>query len=233
MSKILDDKTIQLIIDKYTKPNVFGIIEIPLPQNIINSVPRIFKFAMNENRFKNLSNLEQQTLVQNILYDFAVSKDLTEEKEKIRHSDVYHLEVYNVFLEEGQSDKITDVLHNFDISTEALKGVKFTSTDTYEVPLSNGQKFEVYVQTENQDGSPVVLEFDMILNGEYIYKWNRKLGSYFNKDIDKEEYIISKYKSKYEGKIYIDEEKYISKWVDKNNKTRYRDEKGRFVKYDS
>ena len=221
---MIDEQTINRVI-RYMRgtPNIRTNVPYYPTKEQENDIKDMFKKLMNENVNKNLSPLNQQTLLEGVYESFANNDDYF--KAFNFRSDNKHMQGYDNLLKEGEAKRIIDIFNSHGIGVDKLKGVPlFTPFDNY---VDNEKTVYVKEEIERPDGkSPYVSLFEIYYNGELIYQWKgRAKGDgdiYANFKQQDEIKQKIKRKSKYMGSYYISEEELpIKEWVDKNGKTFY------------
>lgn len=157
-------------------------------------------------------------------YEFAV-------REK---SDNKHMNYFDVFLRQGESDKVEEALIKHNLPTNALRGLKPNSPANQTV---DGVKI-VQVVSEDELGSITIESLTIEYNGEVIYSYKREstfgdvLGDY---QVFREAKKYSKRKdgsqrqSKYIGTILRDDGERIIRSQTKSGRIINQDSKGRFT----
>lgn len=139
--------------------------QIELTESQIQDTIDLFDRLMNEkvNQSKNL--WEQEALVT----DIAIGYSIGEQTDFIfrQHADNKHLNYFDVFLEQGEADKIQKALFKHNISTDVLKGIK--KNVDFDVTIGNVRV--VQKMSDGEDTSPTIESFEIYKNGELIYKW--------------------------------------------------------------
>lgn len=139
--------------------------QIELTESQIQDTVDLFDILMNEkvNQSKNL--WEQEALVT----DIAIGYSIGEPTDLIfrQHADNKHLNYFDVFLEQGEADKIQKALLKHNISTDVLKGIK--KNVDFDVTVGNVRI--VQTMSDGEDTSPTIESFEIYKDGELIYKW--------------------------------------------------------------
>lgn len=190
----------------------------------------MFKSLMQENKNKNLSNINQETLLEGIVEDFANGSDYYQAFNF--RSDNQHMSGYDAFLQDGEGKRIIEILKSYGIGSDVLKGVPLPQE--FNGSLGNGITVKEEIDKPN-DESPYIKLFEIRLNGEIIYQWKGRAygqGDVYEK-INKEQTDIvqPKTKSKYEGSAITNDGEYpIKKWTNRKGQTFYTQGKIRIKK---
>ena len=223
---MIDEETINRTI-KYMRgtPNIFtGEIYNPTPTQE-QEIKDMFKRLMKENLNKNLSPINQQTLLEGIYESFANGEDYFGAFNF--RSDNRHMQGYDNMLKQGEAKRIIEILNSYELGADTLKGVPlFTPFSGY---VDENKTIYIVEELENPDfESPYVSLFEIKYNEETIYKWTGRaqgIGDIYENFKKQEEIKVPKKverKSKYMGSYYINEyELPIKEWVDKNGRTFY------------
>lgn len=221
---MIDEQTIDRVM-RYMRgtPNIRTNVPYYPTKEQETDIKDMFKTLMQQNVNKNLSPLNQQTLLEGIYESFANDDDYF--KAFNFRSDNKHMQGYDNALKNGEAQRIIDVLNSYGLGADKLKGVPLFS------PFSNYVDNEktLYVNEEierPEDNSPYISLFEIYYNGELIYKWSGRANGdgdiYANFKKQEEVKQKTKRKSKYMGSYYISEEELpIKEWIDKNGKTFY------------
>lgn len=140
--------------------------QIELTESQIQDTVDLFDKLMNEkvNQSKNL--WEQEALVT----DIAIGYSIGEPTDLIfrQHADNKHLNYFDVFLEQGEADKIQKALLKHNIPTDVLKGIK----KNVDFDTTIGNVRVVQTMSDGEDTSPTIESFEIYKDGELIYKWS-------------------------------------------------------------
>lgn len=140
--------------------------QIELTESQIDDTKILYDRLMNEkvNQTKNV--WEQEALIT----DIAIGLTMGESTDLIfrQHADNKHLNYFDVFLENGEADRIQKVFQKHGISTDVLKGIK--KNIDFDVTIGNIRV--VQTMSDEEDTSPTIDSFEIYQNGELIYKWS-------------------------------------------------------------
>ena len=221
---MIDEQTIDRVI-RYMRgtPNIRTNVPYYPTKEQEADIKDMFKTLMQQNVNKNLSPLNQQTLLEGVYESFANGDDYF--KAFNFRSDNKHMQGYDNLLKEGEAQRIIDIFNSHGIGIDKLKGVPlFAPFDNY---VDNEKTVYVTEEIERpEDNSPYVSLFEIYYNGELIYQWKGRAKGvgdiYANFKQQDEIKQKIKRKSKYLGSYYVSEEELpIKQWVDKNGKTFY------------
>lgn len=183
----------------------------------------MFKSLMKQDVNKNLSPLNQRTLLEGIVEDFSNGSDYYQTFNF--RSDNKHMQAYDYFFKEGEGKRITDILKSYGLGADELKGVPLMSP--FDASTQKNGRVYVKEEIEKPDGeSPYIKLFEIYVDGKIVYEWKgRAFGVgdvYENINIESEDIKQPKRKSKYQGSVYIsDFELPVKKWTDKNGRDFY------------
>lgn len=138
------------------------------------------------NRLMSESNRAKDTKGDNItlLHNLLEMRLDTEQKRPASESEMFrqygsnkHMNYYDIFLKQGEADKIQEVLSSYGISTDVLKGI--SRKQDFESPTTenNGHKVKINQIIGNDGGSYYVEEFEIIIDGKTVYKWTREVNA--------------------------------------------------------
>ena len=180
MSKLSNLKVNQ-ILTQFVEENP----QIELTESKIQDTIDLFDRLMNEkvNQSKNL--WEQEALVT----DIAIGYSIGEPTDLIfrQHADNKHLNYFDVFLEQGEADRIQKALLKHNVPTDVLKGIK--KNIDFDVKIGNIRV--VQTMSDGEDTSPTIESFEIYKDGELIYKWSPDEfweEGYDNIDFESDEY---------------------------------------------
>lgn len=202
--------------------NADGVPYFPTKDEI-DSIRTTFKSLMKEERNKNLSDINQRTLVEAIVEDFSNGSDYYQVFGL--HGDNKHMDGYDNFLRLGEGLRITEILNSYGLSTDVLKGVTLLSPFSGYTDKNN--RVYVNVEIENPDGeSPWVKNLEIRIDGNLVYQWKgRAYGEgdvYTNLNVQSEEIKQPKRSSQYLGSLIYDKDELpIKHWKDKNGRDFY------------
>lgn len=156
-----------------------------LTENQIQTTIDLFNRLMNENVNKNKNLAEQESFVT----DIAIGLTIGETPEFIfrQHSDNKHLNYFDIFLAEGETDKILKALEENSIPTDVLRGLK--RNEDFDVTIGNVRIFQKVAYDEN--GSISIEKFEIYKDGKLIYEWipyNEDEYDYDDMDFEFDEY---------------------------------------------
>ena len=164
--KKLNRLQVNNIISQFLDENPFIELE---EIDIIDTID-LFDRVMIEKVNQSKNEDEQEGLITSIL----IGKSIGESNDLIfrKFSDNKHLNYFDVFLKEGESKTIQDILKQYNISTDVLKGIKknvpFDTTIETEVgTVRVVQELSVFDNT-----SPEITFFGIYLNNKIIYKYD-------------------------------------------------------------
>jgi len=183
----------------------------------------MFNQLMQQNVNRNLSNFNQQTLLEGIYESFANGDDYFQAFNF--RSDNKHMQGYDNLLKKGEAKRIIDILNSYGLGADVLKGVPlFTPFDNF---IDDNKEVYVKEEIERPDGeSPYVPLFEIYYKGVLIYQWKGRakgVGDIYShfKEMSEIKQKINR-KSKYMGSYYVDENELpIKEWIDKNGRTFY------------
>lgn len=160
MSKISNLKVNQ-ILTQFADENP----QIELTESQIADTVDLFDRLMNEKVNQTKNAWEQEALVT----DIAIGLSIGESVDFIfrQHADNKHLNYFDVFLEQGEANRIQKVLFKHGISTDVLKGIK----KNVEFDVTIGNVRVVQTMSDGEDTSPTIDRFEIYKDGERIYKW--------------------------------------------------------------
>lgn len=190
---------------------------------------RVFYKAMKENRTQQFNLDEQLSLYTRIMWD--LSTGLSEEQVFRQLSDNSHLNYFDFFLKQGESEKIVKALHENGLTTEVLKGIKKGISIVSEV---DGVRIAQRYEKPDPDSTPVMVEFSIYKDGELIYSFGENNEKQeITKQIPKEWMYTKKGKKRKAPiirKEIINGETYIYSKSIKTGRTYKQDSLGRFAK---
>ena len=130
-----------------------------------------YKNLMSENRNKNRTVEEQESLISAIIIGRNTPNEAGEvetwDRIFVEHSDAKHLSYFDNFFKVGETDKIINALKRNGLSTDVLKGVrKNQNINTIIDGVTVKQEVE-----EDDEGYKYVSYFEIIYNGKSIYKY--------------------------------------------------------------
>lgn len=136
----------------------------------------IFYKAMNENLNSSKTQKQQISLIDSICTELGQKDERgfpsTPDFVFRMHSDNKHMSYFDYFLQEGESEKILNVLYEYNIPTDILRGVHKNQKFDKEYP-ENGVR--VVQETESIYGdSPVIVRFSISKDGKTIYEWTKR-----------------------------------------------------------
>lgn len=165
-----------------------------LTENQIQTTIDLFNRLMNENVNKNKNLAEQESFVTDIAIGLTIKpKGETPEFIFRQHSDIRHLNYFDIFLTEGETDKILKALEKHSIPTEVLRGLK--RNEDFNVTIGNVRIFQKVAYDEN--GSISIEKFEIYKDGELIYEWipyNEDEYDYDDMDFKSDEDYVPEYK---------------------------------------
>lgn len=221
---IIDNQTIDRIIKNTSGIPNFDTGE-PFYPNAEQKVEikSMFKALMKEDVNKNLSPINQQTLLEGIMESFA-NNDNYFDAFTFR-SDNKHMIGYDNALKLGEGQRIIEILNSYNMGASVLKGVAlFQPFDGY---VDKEKRVYVKEEIENPDNeSPYVKLFEIYIDGKLVYQWKgRAFGEgdiYENLNTQQETVKQPKRKSEYRGSFYTEfDDIPIKEWIDKNGRTFY------------
>lgn len=183
--KYLTDEEIREKMNEWVEENE-GMIITPTKSDF-DLIEKTFNRLMNE------SNRAKDTRGDNItlLHDLLEMRLDAEQKRPASESEMFrqygsnkHMNYFDIFLQQGEADKIQEILSSYGISTDVLKGV--SKRDNYKSPLlnSNGHKVEINQVIGNDNGSYYVEEFEIIIDGKTVYKWTKQANASVAKEYE-------------------------------------------------
>lgn len=229
MPILLDEETINLRIrTKLAETNSDGERIYKLTGKQVDQIKPLFERIMHEERNKNISAKTQISAIDDIIY--GLSNKETVEKIFRDNSDNKHMTYYDVWLSEGESEVILNILNEYGLGADVLRGVQLKDIPRSPHPLNPDveiyQKIKSYGETSLE-----VEEFIIYYKGQPIYKFNKEEGSNV---IHNEEKVIQRNenfkntRSRYTGKtVYGDYT--VNTFVNKNGKVSVRYEKGTII----
>ena len=139
-----------------------------LTENQIQTIIDLFNRLMNENINKNKNLAEQESLITDIAIGLTIKPE-GETPEFIfrQHSDNKHLNYFDMFLANGETDKILKALAEHNIPTDVLRGLK--RNQDFDAKIGNVRIFQKVAYDEN--GSISIEKFEIYKDGELIYEW--------------------------------------------------------------
>lgn len=173
---MFDRDDVYKIISDYAEENSES-ITVDLSEN--KKVYEMYKNLMTENTNKNKTEMEQISLIEDIILGRnAFGKGgILDGKEKESwdriyndHSDNKHMNYFDNVLAEGERDKIIKALSRNGLSTDVLRGIR--KNQSFE-GSSNGVQV-IQEMGETEDGSPQVVYFEIKYNGKTIYNFSRE-----------------------------------------------------------
>lgn len=139
--------------------------QIKLTESKIQDTVDLFDKLMNEkvNQSKNL--WEQEALVT----DIAIGYSFGEQTDFIfrQHADNKHLNYFDVFLEQGEAEKIQKALLKYNISTDVLKGIK--KNIDFDIVIDKIRI--VQTMSDGENTSPTIESFEIYKDKKLIYRW--------------------------------------------------------------
>lgn len=218
----INDLDFKNAVERYIEINP----DIIITEEMINKSYEIFETVKKEKLNINRKGLEKESFVTAILGQVIIGQD--KDTLTALYSDNKHMNYFDVFLDKGEARKIQKALTNKGLSTEVLRGIKKSLPE-------EGKKIApniLYVQElgENENGSLVIVNVEIVEvkdNGEneVIYNWKRK-QDFEVPDIKLPDIL----KAGFKQTIILSDGTKIRKEILKNNRTIYRDAKGRFTK---
>lgn len=141
-------------------------------------VENLYFELMKEHKNINKDKDTQISLIDEIMHKMYNKE--TPESIFRQHGDNSHMSYYDVFLEAGESDKILEALHNNDIPTDVLRGVKKN------IPFDStiGDVRIVQEVERTDDSSPIISAFEIYKGDRLVYEWKRSKDYVYNFDID-------------------------------------------------
>lgn len=138
---------------------------IELTESQIQDTIDLFDRLMNEkvNQSKNL--WEQEALVTYIAIGYSIGEQTDFIFRQL--ADNKHLNYFDVFLEQGEADRIQKALLKHNVPTDVLKGIK--KNIDFDVTIGNVRV--VQIMSDGEDTSPTIESFEIYKDGELIYKW--------------------------------------------------------------
>ena len=138
---------------------------IELTESQIQDTIDLFDRLMNEkvNQSKNL--WEQEALVTYIAIGYSIGEQTDFIFRQL--ADNKHLNYFDVFLEQGEAERIQKALLKHNVPTDVLKGIK--KNIDFDVTIGNVRV--VQIMSDGEDTSPTIESFEIYKDGELIYKW--------------------------------------------------------------
>lgn len=137
-------------------------------------VLRVYDKLQDESNVQKYNKNQQYSL----LDDIVSGNELGETEQELfrHHGSQKHLNYFDNFLADGQSDAIVDAIHRYGGSADVLRGVKPYKSQQFKAP--SDPRFEIYQEwTKGDDGSsPVLLFFEVRFNGQVIYRFTPDVG---------------------------------------------------------
>lgn len=143
-------------------------------------VHKTFNRLMNESNRAGDTRGDNYTLLHDLLemrFDKEQERPASESEMFRQYGSNKHMNYYDIFLKQGEADKIQEVLSNYGISTDVLKGI--SRKQDFESPTieNNGHKVKINQIIGNDGGSYYVEEFEIIIDGKTVYKWTREVNA--------------------------------------------------------
>lgn len=138
-------------------------------------IEKTYILVMNEERNRNLSQKGQEELVRGIIE--IQSKNPTAKQEDVwqSFSSIGHMDYYDNFLQQGEKDNIINALKEKNIPLTVLEGVAKGQPVNIPVDVVGIGKVTVIQEIErDESNSPVISLFQIKLNNETIYKWDKR-----------------------------------------------------------
>ena len=167
MAKISNLKVNQ-VINKFIDENP----QFSLNSDKVKDIKDLFDKLMNERSNITKNEWEQEALITDIATGCAYgeSADLIFRE----HSDNKHMSFFDNFLEEGEANKISKILSEYELPTEVLRGVKPNIDINFERSFGNDTVEIKGRINPSPDGESEQDDFfEIWLNGKRIYEWNR------------------------------------------------------------
>lgn len=171
MSKLSNLK-IEQILTQFADENP----QIELTESQIADTKILYDRLMNEKINQTKNEWEQEALIT----DIAIGLAMGESPDFIfrQHSDSKHLNYFDVFLEDGETDRVLRALEKHGISTDVLKGIK----KNVDFDVTTGNVRVVQTMSDEEDTSPTIDSFEIYKDGKLIYMWSP--GEHWEEDDD-------------------------------------------------
>lgn len=134
--------------------------------SLVDMTVRLFDDVMRQSVNKNKGILEQESLVQSILYE--LSSGSTIDQSFLSHSDYQHIEYFDNFMYEGASREVMNIFKKKGLDLNQLKGLK-PGTD-----FDKAKFGDVYItQVIEKDGDSFIISYFKIedKNGNIIFEF--------------------------------------------------------------
>ena len=173
--------------DKQIYDRLSELETIKVPKKDYPEIKRAYNILMDSPANKNLSELEQRSLVDGLAWNISKNKVSTGEA-ILSSSNVKHINYFDNFLGQGESDAVMNALSDYGINPDVLKIVGAG------VSLDNAHAGSGVTITQlfDETESLILREFTIKLNGEIIYSYTKK------RDLSNIDYESMGYESLYE-----------------------------------
>ena len=195
MNKKLTDYEQRKILTQWLDEN-----DIEFDDKQFNRTLKNFNDIMFDPENAEMSKMRQESALTAVA--FHVKEGMSNEKIFMLNTSYKHLNYFDFFLSEGESQKIIAALKQYDIPIDILRGVKKTlpmdkDNITFEKINKKGQKVKDIVRltqtiVKEPNISPYIGEFIIEYKGKIIYE--------FNKDFSKGETYVDFMQRSYEKK---------------------------------
>lgn len=143
----------------------------------IDDVVEVFNALMGEEARKYDTMSDNETLLHDLLEMRFGKEQATNLQMFTAYGDNKHLGYFDMVLEAGESDYIMSVLAENNIPTSVLKGISASVPhEGIPIELEDGRFVQIYqdVEKPSPDVSPIVVNFEIYLDGELIYSWKKR-----------------------------------------------------------
>lgn len=226
---LLDNITIDREINRMLSSTYYdGTLMYQLSQNQIDAIKPLYERIMKEKANQGKGFKAQLSLIDDIIEGFAVKE--TERRIFTDNSDNKHMAYYDQWIGEGEADRILDLLAEYDLSSDVLRGIQLKDHDPFISPINPDIEIRQTIRNDG-DTSLEVEQFQIYYKGKLIYDFSQDDGVQIYHNEDKKVItteIFEDITSEYTGKISVNGQ-IANTFIDKKGNTSVRYPKGTII----